>query len=119
MNKSLQEIKVTDDWGFVGGKGSIDGWEENGPQTTEWEDALVKHKIISKRIKVKTVDEINTKWREEQSQIDEMESKTLEEIDEMEDELDDRALLDFRRERLEKLKAEAQTKKFGTIREII
>merc|ERR1719499_114949 len=121
MNKSLQEIKVTDDWGFVGGKGSIDGWEENGPQSTEWEDALVKHKIISKRIKVKTVDQINTKWREEQEELKatEMDRKTLDEINEMEDEIDDDvALLDYRRERLKAIQEQAKKDRFGTILEI-
>merc|ERR1719499_2701400 len=90
---------VNKEWGTVGGKGTMD-WEDNGPQTTEWEDQLVKHKIISKRTRLKTVDQKNTEWREEQEQIDTMASKDLDEIDEMEDELDDRALLDYRKDRI-------------------
>jgi len=120
MNKSLGEIKVTDDWGFVGGLGSMDGWEEHGPESTEWEDALVKHKIISKRIKVKTVDQLNKEWREEQEALKatEMDRKTLEEINEMEDEIDDVTLLEYRRERIKKLQEQASKEKYGTIREI-
>ena len=90
---------MQDNYGFTGGLGSHD-MEDHGPQTTEWEDALVKHKIISKRIKVKTVDQLNTEWREEnkiaEEIVEEHKIRTLEEIDELEDDVDEMTLLEYR-----------------------
>lgn len=117
--QNLSEIKVQDNYGFVGGLGSHD-MEDHGPETTEWEAALVKHKIISKRVRVKTVDTLNTEWREEEAerQREQNYQETLENIDELEDELDDETLLAFRRQRMKELQAAKAKNKFGTIREI-
>jgi len=119
--QSLKEIQVQDNYGFTGGLGSHDV-EDHGPQTTEWEDALVKHKIISKRIKVKTVDQLNTEWREEnkiaEEIVEEHKIRTLEEIDELEDDVDEMTLLEYRRKRMRQLQEQQSKAKFGTIREI-
>lgn len=117
MHSGMQHFAVEDSYGYVGGKGSCDDWN-SGPVTTEWEDALVKHKIISKRVHVETTDEINTKWREEQEEIDELDSKTHEELEEMEDELDERLLMDFRKARIAELQRMQDKNKFGEVREI-
>lgn len=108
---------VQDNWGFVGGLGSHD-MTDMGPESTEWEDALVKHKIISKRTKVKTVDQMNTEWREEQEQIDELADKTLDELDELEEELDEDTLIAYRRHRIAEMQAAQESAKWGTITQI-
>jgi len=117
--QNLSDVEVPSNYGFVGGLGSHD-LEDHGPVTSEWEAALVKHKIISKRVRVKTVDKLNSEWREEAADLHReiKYQQTLANVEELEDELDDETLLAFRRERMKQLQ-EAQAKnKFGTIREI-
>lgn len=116
--QQLNEIKVQDSFGFKGGRGTVDGWESNGYQTTEWEDALVKHKVISKRQRVKTVDQLNNEWRNEQAKIDVLEQKTLEELDDMEDELEENTLAKYRARRMEEFKQAQNSSKFGVIKNI-
>jgi len=117
-HSGAQHFQVEDKWGFTGGMGSVDGWETNGPKTTEWEDALVKHKIISKRIKLKTVDKLNQEWRDEEAEIDELDSKTLDELEEMEDELDRDTLMEYRRRRFAEVQEQQAKEKFGSMKEI-
>jgi len=116
-HSGAQYFQPVDTYGVIGGKGSCDDWD-NGPQSSEWEDALAKHKIIKKFEKLKTVDEMNTTWRDEQAQINELDEKDLEELEEMEDELDERTLLDYRRQRLAELKKQSATNRYGTIEHI-
>jgi len=120
MDKNLQEIKVQDTYGFVGGLGSHDH-EDHGPQTTEWEDALIKHKVISKRTKIKTVDQLNTEWREEEEirAKEEEANKTYDDVIEEEDERDERDLLELRKIRLRQLQESKKINKFGKMREIV
>ena len=67
---------------------TTDGYDY-GPQTTEWEDALARHKIIPKRKKPKTNDSIDTKIMWEEKEKDPYENKSLQEINEMEDDIDE------------------------------
>lgn len=119
MHSGMQNFVVEDNYGIVGGKGAVDGWE-TGPQTTEWEDALVKHKIISKRTRIKTTDKLNTEWRAEQEKLKqtEMDRKTLDELDELEDELEDDVLRNYRKQRLLEMQEKKAKNKFGTVEEI-
>lgn len=104
-------------YGVIGGKGSCDDWD-NGPISSEWEDALAKHKVIEKFKKIKTTDQLNQAWREEKAKINELDEKDLDELEEMEDELDERDLLGYRRQRLEELKKQKAKNKFGTVEHI-
>lgn len=106
-------------FGYKGGKGSHDT-EDLGPQTTEWEDQLRKHKIIGKVERLETVDEVNTEWREEQRILEDgaLERKTLEELDEMEDDIEERALRDYRKARIQQLKEQQNKNRFGFIKQI-
>lgn len=119
MDKNLAEIKVQDTYGFTGGLGSHDT-EDHGPQTTEWEDALIKHKVISKRTAIKTVDQLNTEWREEEEirAKEEEANKKYDDVIDKEDEMDERDLLELRKLRLQELQQAKKKNKFGTVREI-
>lgn len=58
-------------------------------QTTEWEDALAKHKIIEKKKKPIKNDIIDTKHMWEEKEKDPYADKSLAELDELEDEIDE------------------------------
>lgn len=58
-------------------------------QTTEWEDALAKHKIIEKRKKPISNDVLDTKAMWEEKEKDPYADKTLEDLQELEDEIDE------------------------------
>ena len=60
-----------------------------GPQTTEWEDALARHKIIEKRKKPTPNDIIDTKIMWEEKEKDPYADKTLKDLDELEDEIEE------------------------------
>jgi len=94
-----------------------------GPTTTEWDDALAKHGIIPKKEKQVTQDEIDThiRWivdEHEQNIENKLKGKTLEELDELEDEVDETILEEYRQKRLNELKEKAKGDKFGYIKEI-
>jgi len=113
----MASLGPQDSYGFVGGKGSMDT-EDLGPVSSEWECALRKHKIIGKATRLKTVDQKNSKWRDQQAKIDVMDQKTLEELDEIEDDVEESTLMEYRRKRFAELQ-EAQSKaKYGTLRQI-
>jgi len=115
-HSGAQEFMIQDNYGYLGGKGALDG-EDLGPVSSEWQDALVKHKIISKFERLETVDEKNTKFRKEEKKrkARELEEKELAELDELEDELDERDIYSLRKERIKQMKAAAETNKFGSI----
>jgi len=110
-------IGPADSYGFVGGKGSVDG-ENLGPVRSEWECALAKHKIIGKAKRLKTVDDKNSKWRNQQAKIDRMDEKSLNELEELEDEVEESTLMEYRRKRLAELHEAQSAAKFGTLRQI-
>mmetsp|Transcript_20377 Transcript_20377/g.32393 ORF Transcript_20377/g.32393 Transcript_20377/m.32393 type:complete len:253 (+) Transcript_20377:105-863(+) len=89
-----------------------------GPQTTEWEDALAKHKIIEKPKKAPTNDAIDTKRMWEEKEKDPYADKTMEELDELEDEIDEDKLHELRKQRLAELQAKAKMDKFGRVKQI-
>eukprot|EP01084_Bolivina_argentea_P300338 517854_1 len=89
-----------------------------GPQTTEWEDALAKHKIIPKRKKEKTQDSIDTKIYWEEKEKDPYTNKTLDDLDELEDDIEDDKLAELRRQRLKELEEQAKLDKFGRVQQI-
>lgn len=89
-----------------------------GPQTTEWEDALAKHKIIEKRKKPKTNDTLDTQRMWEEKEKDPYADKTLEDLDELEDEIDEDKLRELRKQRLAELQAKAKLDKFGRVKPI-
>ncbi|GFQ66653.1 phosducin-like protein 3 [Trichonephila clavata] len=92
---------------------------------TEWNDALRRHGILpAKKEKEFTEDEIvnlveNTvqeKLREDgQKRIEDM---TIEELDFIEDEEDERVLLEYRQKRLQEMKEQAAKEIFGDVRDI-
>lgn len=118
-HSGAQLFEISDSYGYIGGKGALDG-EDLGPVSSEWEDALAKHKIIKKFERLETVDEKNTKFRTREAKRAEreLEKKELEELDELEDELDERDIYSLRKERMKAMKAEAEKNKFGTIEQI-
>ena len=65
-----------------------DGYHVYHP-TTEWEDALAKHKIIEKKKRPKSNDAIDTQRMWEEKEKDPYANKTLADLDELEDEIDD------------------------------
>ena len=57
--------------------------------TTEWEDALIKHKIIDKKPKPVKNDIIDTKHMWEEKEKDPYADKSLADLEELEDEIDE------------------------------
>lgn len=84
---------------------------------TEWEDALIKHGIIDKPQQIITADDIAEQVYLEHLEEDENETKlghkTLNQLDELEDDYDEDTLTKYRRRRLEEMKAKAARNKFG------
>jgi len=89
-----------------------------GPQTTEWEDALAKHKIIPKKKKLKTNDTLDTQRMWEEKEKDPYADKTLQDLDELEDEISEDKLRELRKQRLAELQAKAKLDKFGRVKPI-
>jgi len=98
-------------------------------ETTEWEDILISKGVVSKEqvYLAKGLDPRD--FMEEYKQKVEIEepeqktpletAKTIEELDELEDEFDDdRFFQDFREKRLAELKEQALRNRFGTVQEI-
>lgn len=103
---------------FGGGTGGLDG-NSVGAGTTQWEDQLVKHKIKQRRKKPVRQDIIHTKEMWEEKEKDHLADKTLAELEEMEDELDEDVLEARRNEiRKKQLQEKAARERFGRIRQI-
>ena len=66
-----------------------------GPQSTEWDDALRKHGIIPKVKKAPTNDAIDTKIMWEEKEKDPFADKTLQDLDELEDEIEEDVCFPF------------------------
>mmetsp|Transcript_25215 Transcript_25215/g.22053 ORF Transcript_25215/g.22053 Transcript_25215/m.22053 type:complete len:256 (+) Transcript_25215:134-901(+) len=97
---------------------STDGYRVMGHQTTEWEDALAKHKIIEKTKRPTPNDIIDTKAMWEAKEKDPYADKTLEDLDELEDEIEEDKLHELRQQRLAELQEKAKADKFGRIKQI-
>lgn len=92
--------------------GSTTEYRRAPGETTEWEDALVKHGIIEKPPSVHSESE------DEVEEGDPLESKGLDELDELDDDdefADDRILAAYREKRLAEMKARAKAAKFGRV----
>ncbi|ETO10613.1 phosducin-like protein [Reticulomyxa filosa] len=111
---------------------STDGYSV-GATTTEWHDALVKHKIIAKPEREVTQDETDIKfmWEtREKEEANKYKDKTLEELGEMEDDGEERGkgkeqkkkkkgtIEELRRKRLQELKDKETAERFGRIQAI-
>jgi hypothetical protein len=106
----------------AGGSDNLQDYDPDAPEfggRTEWEDALIKHKIMAAPQKAgPTEDELQTATAEVINSIDKYESKSLDELDELEDELEDRVLAEYRSKRLAQLQDKQKTELFGTIPQI-
>jgi len=98
---------------------SQDGYSIQKP-TTEWEDALVKHQIIQKRPKKKTQDSIDTAnmWKQKEKEEHKYDDKTLDELNELEDEIEENILQELRKKRIEEIKQKQLLDRFGRIKQI-
>ncbi|CAG8448217.1 2142_t:CDS:2 [Ambispora gerdemannii] len=87
---------------------------EDPDADTEWNDILREHGILPKK-KGPTEDEIFEAMEEVIAARNEnrLDAKSLDELDELEDEEDDRVLLEYRKKRMAELKAEAERAKYG------
>ncbi len=63
---------------------------------TEWEDALIKHGIMEAPEVVPTEDELALAYQEEMAARDPLAGKSLEQLDELEDDVDDQILNVYR-----------------------
>lgn len=87
--------------------------------TSEWFDAQVKHGNYIPKEKKVTNDEVEKIIRETIENYDPMEKKTLDELDQMEDDFeDDKIILEYKMKRLTEIKEKAKGAVFGVLREI-
>ena len=63
---------------------------------TEWEDILIKHKIIAAPDVPPTDDELQLDYQQRHQLKDELDGKTLDELNELEDDLDETVLETYR-----------------------
>ncbi|XP_031552911.1 phosducin-like protein 3 [Actinia tenebrosa] len=93
-------------------------------EDTEWNDALRRHGILPEKPKEAEVTEddivnlvektIHDRFKDTKP----IEDMSLEELEEMEDEADERAMLEYRKQRLAELNAYQKASVFGDVREI-
>jgi hypothetical protein len=86
--------------------------------TTEWEDQLIKHGIIAPLPERKSADEEHLEALEARAARDPLAGKTLEQLDELEDDLDDDVLARYREQRMAELKAKRALERFGEVKQI-
>lgn len=86
--------------------------------TTEWEDIHVKLGNYLPREKEPTTAELSIKAMNEAETYDPLEKKGLEDLKELEDDLDDNFLEEYRKKRMNELKAAAKKPYFGKVIEI-
>jgi len=85
---------------------------------TEWEDALIRHKIISAPKELPDIDDIHQIAVDKILSEDKHENKTLEELDELEDDLEEDILSSYREKRISEMKAESLKEKYGNVTQI-
>ena len=87
--------------------------------TSEWFDQQVKHGNYIPKEKKETTDEVEKIIRETIENYNPMEKKTLDELDQMEDDFeDDKYVLEYKMKRLNEIKEKAKGAIFGVLREI-
>lgn len=92
-------------------------------ETTEFEDILVKKGVIPERAEVvveRAKKEIQKEWEQkvvniEQTLDEKLQHKSLEELGEIEDEVDDEFIEKYRRQRINELKAQTEKEIFGAV----
>ncbi|CAI5736538.1 unnamed protein product [Hyaloperonospora brassicae] len=85
-------------------------------ETTEWEDILVKKGILAPKTKVPDEEQQDD---DDDEQEDTREHATLDELDELEDDYDDDAVLArIRERRIQEMKEQAARNKFGDVQPI-
>ena len=84
---------------------------------TEWEDALIKHGIIAAPEIKASDDEMQLEYinRMKDREANQLSSKTLDELDELEDEMDDGILESYRRQRMQEMAAVHSKEKYGEL----
>ena len=70
---------------------SKDGYNATERVSTEWEDALVKHKIIERKKKAPTQDVVDTKimWDEKEKEKHKYDNTSLDELSKLEDDIEE------------------------------
>ena len=86
--------------------------------TTEWEDIHVKLGNFVPREKVPTMEETSKATMEKAEDYDPLANKKLKELDELEDDLDNKYLEEYRKKRMEEIKAVTKKNQFGQLMEI-
>jgi polyribonucleotide nucleotidyltransferase len=82
---------------------------------TEWEDILMKHKIMPTQQAQHTEDDLYQEAVEMAKEYDVNEHKTMAELDELEDDLEDDVLAGYRARRLEEMKSKAKREIYGSV----
>jgi hypothetical protein len=103
--------------------GSSHTYKTQKVETTEFEDILVKKGIIPERTELqieRATEELQKEFEQavvnkKESVEKKLEKKSLEEVQELEDELDDDFLRRFRQKRISELQQKAQKEKFGQV----
>lgn len=85
---------------------------------TEWEDALIKAGVMEAPPQKPDLEDIMDAKMEAAAKIDPLESKTLDQLNEMEDDLDDEVLESYRKKRLAELHTKQKSERFGVYSEI-
>jgi len=89
------------------------------PETTEWEDVLVKHGIIPERAEVSALRDAKAgAARRTEKAVDvekELDKRSLEDLDELEDEVEEELLQRIRDARIRELRETAAKERFGSV----
>ncbi|KAJ2356043.1 phosducin, partial [Coemansia sp. RSA 2618] len=91
----------------------------NPDEETEWNDILRKHGILEKQVKVTQNDIYDSAVaRAQEEESTRLERLDLDELAELEDEEDDRVLLEYRQQRLAEMQAQVAKERFGELVQI-
>eukprot|EP00742_Colponemidia_sp_Colp-10_P001179 GILJ01001272.1.p1 GENE.GILJ01001272.1~~GILJ01001272.1.p1 ORF type:complete len:258 (+),score=44.19 GILJ01001272.1:37-774(+) len=86
--------------------------------STEWDDIQRKFGNLPPLEKEITREELEAMAIQAAESFDPLAHKTLDELDELEDDLDDQVLGDYRRQRVKELQEQARKARFGDVRQI-
>lgn len=90
----------------------------NGSGKNEWEDALIKHKVMDAPLDHKKMAFMLDMKREDEAFLnphDDLEDKDLEELLELEDDIDEKAFAKYRESRMAELMDQQRKEKFGDL----
>jgi hypothetical protein len=81
----------------VGAMNSSASRDDDSPRgKTEWEDALIKHGIMAAPERRETDDEYQLRHQQRMADVDPLAAKSLEQLDELEDDLDSDVIEKYR-----------------------